>query len=159
MYCVRYRPGFILLRVDVSLPSTTCWNRWRFPTVLAPRWKPFGRTHKGLFLGCLFYSVVKYVWSTTLFWLLQLCCKFYNHKMWDLQLCSSFSKLFTTQSPLQFHISFRMSGGDGLITKSWPILVIPWTVACQVPLPMGFPRQEYRSIIPFTNMYKENYGK
>ena len=26
---------------------------------------------------------------------------------------------------------------------------IPWTVACQAPLSMGFPRQEYRSGLPF----------
>ena len=44
-----------------------------------------------------------------------------------------------------------MSGGDGLITKSCPILVIPWTVACQVPLPMGSPRQEYWSGLPFSS--------
>ena len=25
----------------------------------------------------------------------------------------------------------------------------PWTVACQVPLSMGFPRQEYWSVLPF----------
>ena len=25
----------------------------------------------------------------------------------------------------------------------------PWTVACQAPLPMGFPRQEYWSGLPF----------
>ena len=27
--------------------------------------------------------------------------------------------------------------------------VIPWTVACQAPLSTGFPRQEYRSRLPF----------
>ena len=27
--------------------------------------------------------------------------------------------------------------------------VTPWTVACQVPLSMGFPRQEYWSVLPF----------
>ena len=27
--------------------------------------------------------------------------------------------------------------------------MIPWTVACQAPLCMGFPRQEYRSRLPF----------
>ena len=27
---------------------------------------------------------------------------------------------------------------------------IPWTVACQAPLSMGFPRQEYRSGLPFS---------
>ena len=28
--------------------------------------------------------------------------------------------------------------------------VIPWTVACQAPLSMGFSRQEYLSGLPFT---------
>ena len=27
--------------------------------------------------------------------------------------------------------------------------VVPWTVACQAPLSMGFPRQEYWSGLPF----------
>ena len=27
--------------------------------------------------------------------------------------------------------------------------VTPWTVACQAPLPIGFPRQEYWSEFPF----------
>ena len=34
-------------------------------------------------------------------------------------------------------------------TQLCPALVTPWTVACQVPLPMGFPRQEYWSGLPF----------
>ena len=29
------------------------------------------------------------------------------------------------------------------------LFVIPWTIACQTPLCMGFPRQEYRSGLPF----------
>ena len=33
----------------------------------------------------------------------------------------------------------------GLVTKSCPTLVAPWTVAHQVPLSMGFSRQEYWS--------------
>ena len=32
--------------------------------------------------------------------------------------------------------------------KLCPILVIPWTVALQAPLSIGFPRQEYRSGLP-----------
>ena len=28
--------------------------------------------------------------------------------------------------------------------------MIPWTVACQAPLSMGFPRQEYWSELPFS---------
>ena len=37
----------------------------------------------------------------------------------------------------------------GLVTKSCPILVTPWTVAFQVPLSMGFSRQEYWSVLQF----------
>ena len=40
-------------------------------------------------------------------------------------------------------------GGGGVVTKSCPTLVTPWTVACQAPLSMGFSRQEYRSGLPF----------
>ena len=40
-------------------------------------------------------------------------------------------------------------GGDCLVTKSCTTLVTPWTVARQVPLSMGFPRQEYWSGSPF----------
>ena len=36
-------------------------------------------------------------------------------------------------------------GGGGLVTKSCPTLVTPWTVACQAPLSMGFASQEYWS--------------
>ena len=39
--------------------------------------------------------------------------------------------------------------GGGLVTKSYPTLAIPWSVARQVPLPMGFSRQEYWSGLPF----------
>ena len=39
---------------------------------------------------------------------------------------------------------------DGsLVAKSCLILAIPWTVACQVPLSMGFSRQEYWNGLPF----------
>ena len=41
------------------------------------------------------------------------------------------------------------AGGGGLVTKSCPTLAIPWTVACQAPLSMGFSRQEYWSGLPF----------
>jgi len=37
----------------------------------------------------------------------------------------------------------------GLVTVSCPILVTPWTLACQAPLPMGFSRQEYWTGLPF----------
>ena len=36
-----------------------------------------------------------------------------------------------------------------LVTKSCLALATPWTVACQAPLSMGFPRQEYWNGLPF----------
>ena len=44
---------------------------------------------------------------------------------------------------------YRSFGGGGLVTQLCPILVTPWTVACQSPLSMGFPRQEYWNRLPF----------
>ena len=40
-------------------------------------------------------------------------------------------------------------GGGGLGTKLCLTLLTPWTIACQAPLSMGFPRQEYWSGLPF----------
>ena len=43
-----------------------------------------------------------------------------------------------------YHIVSVFDDG-GLVTKSCPAFATLWTVACQVPLPMGFSRQEYWS--------------
>ena len=43
----------------------------------------------------------------------------------------------------------KIGGGGGLVTKSCPTLAIPWTVACQASLSMGFSRQEYWRGLPF----------
>ena len=40
-------------------------------------------------------------------------------------------------------------GGGGLVAKLCPTLAIPWTIACQAPLSLGFSRQEYWSGLPF----------
>ena len=42
-----------------------------------------------------------------------------------------------------------MDIGGGVVMKSCPTLAIPWTVACQAPLSMGFSRQEHWSELPF----------
>ena len=42
-----------------------------------------------------------------------------------------------------------VNGGSGLLIKSCLTIATPWTVACQVPLSMGFSRQEYWSGLPF----------
>ena len=42
--------------------------------------------------------------------------------------------------------------GGGIVAKSCPTLVTPWTVACQAPLSMGFSRLEYWSGLPFASL-------
>ena len=37
---------------------------------------------------------------------------------------------------------------EGLVAKLCPTLMTPWTATCQVPLSMGFSRQEYWSGLP-----------
>ena len=43
----------------------------------------------------------------------------------------------------------KISSSSSLVAKSCPTLAIPWTVACQAPLSIGFFRQEYWSGLPF----------
>ena len=50
---------------------------------------------------------------------------------------------------LMIGVTVCIGGGGGLVAKSYPTLVIPWTLACQAPLSMGFSRQEYWSGLPF----------
>ena len=40
-------------------------------------------------------------------------------------------------------------GSDGLVAKLSLTLATPWTIASQAPLSLRFPRQEYRSGLPF----------
>ena len=49
-------------------------------------------------------------------------------------------------------ILLNMNNGGGLVAKSCPTLVTPWTVACQAHLSMGFSRQEYWSGLPFPSL-------
>ena len=46
-------------------------------------------------------------------------------------------------------VSFILTCGGGLVTKSCLTLATPWTVASQAPLPTGFSRQEYWGGLPF----------
>ena len=54
----------------------------------------------------------------------------------------------TSTSTLLTVLKSLCGGGDGLVTKSCPTLVTPWTVARQTPLSMGFSREEYWSRLP-----------
>ena len=41
--------------------------------------------------------------------------------------------------------------GDGLVTKSCLTFQTLWTVICQAPLSIGFPKQEFWSGLPFSS--------
>ena len=43
----------------------------------------------------------------------------------------------------------KLGGSGGLVAELCLTLVTLWTVAHQVPLPTGFPRQDYGSGLPF----------
>jgi len=48
------------------------------------------------------------------------------------------------------YINIHICGsGGGLLARSCPTLATPWTVAHQVPLSMGFSRQEHWNGFPF----------
>ena len=42
-----------------------------------------------------------------------------------------------------------LENDSDLVSKSYPTLATPWTIACQAPLSMGFSRQEYWNGLPF----------
>ena len=53
-------------------------------------------------------------------------------------------------NPLQYsRLGNPMDRGYSEVAQSCPTLVTPWTLACQAPLSMGFPRREYWSGLPF----------
>ena len=52
----------------------------------------------------------------------------------------------------QMHLLLLVCGGGSLVTKSSLTLVTPGTIACQAPLSMGFPRQEYWSGLPYPSL-------
>ena len=56
---------------------------------------------------------------------------------------------FTSASFSGFKAMAKISRIGGLVGKLCPTLATPWAVACQVPLPMGFPRQDSWSGLPF----------
>ena len=43
----------------------------------------------------------------------------------------------------------KAEAGPFIVCSFSRVQLIPWTVACQAPLPMGFPRQKHWSGLPF----------
>ena len=50
---------------------------------------------------------------------------------------------------MSYKMLIKETGGGGLVAKSCPTLVTPWTVACPTPLSMGFSKQECWNGLPF----------
>ena len=58
--------------------------------------------------------------------------------------------LYSTGKAAHCYVAAWMGGVfGGLVPKSCPTLMTPWTIAYQAPLSMGFSRQEYWSELPF----------
>ena len=93
VHSMRYEAKFILLHVAIQF----FWYHFLKRLSWHLR-KSVDRIHKGLFLGSLFCPIGFYVYLLcqyyNCFWLLWLCSMFWNQKVWDFQLCSSFIWLF-----------------------------------------------------------------
>ena len=72
------------------------------------------------------------------------CCKHHSSSAF-----SNMPSLFPAQSLCLCYSLCMENGGGGLVAKSSPTLATPWTVACQPPLSIRFPRQENWSGLPF----------
>ena len=72
------------------------------------------------------------------------------HSSMSLLHCSWFWKCSAPKP----HPFLRIWKTPSLVAKSSPTLMIPWTVACQALLSMGFSRQEYWSRLPFYSLGK-----
>ena len=65
-------------------------------------------------------------------------------------LCIKLDNAYKTLGTLSLYGEISLNvGGSELVAKSCLTLAAPWTVACQAPLSMGLPRQEYWSGLPF----------
>ena len=87
-------------------------------------------------------------------------------EQWPLLCCKRYAWVLTSpyscyKKPCKCFLYLRKStnsrinsggggGGGGLVAQSCPTLAIPWTVAHQAPLSVGFPRQEYWCGVPFS---------
>ena len=68
-------------------------------------------------------------------------------KSCSLLLRKTLMKITSSQKALKSAKSLSLS--LSLVAQSCLSFVIPWTVACEAPLSMGFSRQEYKSGLPF----------
>ena len=61
----------------------------------------------------------------------------------------AFPTLFFSVVGTLSHYLYISGRGGGLVAKLCLTLAIPWTIACQAPLSIGFSRQEYWSGLLF----------
>ena len=76
-----------------------------------------------------------------------------SHGQWSLEGNSPWGckdmteRLTLSLSYVKYHWIFPYCVHAPLLSRVW-VFATPWTVACQVPLSMGFPRQEYWCGLP-----------
>ena len=111
VYYIKGPTSFVCMWI-LSFLSTWCWEDC--PFYIEWSWHPFQKSMQKSISGLS----VWFHWSVWLclcqyhtLWLLQLCSKFWNQKMWDLQLYFSSSRLFfffKIWVPLRVCVNFRM---------------------------------------------------
>ena len=87
-----------------------------------------------------FFSIA---WSRKIFEILSFLLHFF------IPLWFYFNFLSSVSSDVEISETLAFFFDGGLVTQSCPTLVIPWTIACQVPLSTQFFRQKYWSGFPF----------
>lgn len=112
-YSVRKGSNLIILHVEIQFSSLHLLKN--YPLLVGWSWHPcqksFDYICRGLFLGCLCYSIGLYVClyaNTTLIWLLQLCSKFWNQEMLSPPLLFSFKIVLAIWVSLRFQMNIRM---------------------------------------------------
>ena len=125
-------PLFPLLFVMKSwdqMPWSYCFECWAWSQLFHSPLSPLsgGKIVPLHFLPLEWYHL--YIWG----------CWYFSWKTW-----------FQLVIHLAWHFTWYTlhGGGGGLVTELCPALATPWTVACQVPLSIGFSRQDW-SGLPF----------
>ena len=111
-------------------------------------WFQIGKgVHQGCILShCLFNFNAEYIMQNVGLEEAQTGIKIAGRNINNLRYADDTTLMAESKEELK---SLLMKVKGGLVAKSCPTLVIPWTVALRAPLSMGFSRQEYWGGLPF----------
>ena len=115
---------------------------WAFNDQSAKRAKELWPLERAFLIGCFLKGLVFSCPVNDIGWIVVSLCV-------SLHVCDTDVTTFTSASFSGFKAVVKISRISGLIGKWCLTLETPWAVACQVRWPMGFPRQDSWSGLPF----------